>query len=68
MSDAAQIAALQVRVGHLEDKIEEMATDVRAIRESLAEIRGGKKVLWSLWSILGAVIAAAGTYFTMRGH
>jgi hypothetical protein len=54
MLDGAELAALKVKVDHLEQKVVEMASDLRAIRETLAELRGGKRALWILMSAAGA--------------
>ncbi len=67
MTDSAAIAALQVRVAHLESQITNIADDVRAVRDALAEIRGGKKALWVVWSVLGMGLTAVATFFTIRG-
>jgi hypothetical protein len=58
MSDSAEIAALKVKVEHLEMQMTDMADDLRAIRETLAEIRGGKKALWLLMGAAGSFGAA----------
>lgn len=58
MIEGAELAALKVKVDHLEQKVVEMASDLRAIRETLAELRGGKKALWLLMSAAGAFGAA----------
>lgn len=68
MSEAADVAALKVKVAHLEEKMDEAAKDLKAIRETLAELRGGKRALWIIWSVLGMALTAVGTYFTIKGN
>ncbi|HEY1382123.1 MAG TPA: hypothetical protein VGF43_00830 [Dongiaceae bacterium] len=58
MSEGAELAAMKVKVEHLKQKVDEMAGDLKAIRETLAEIRGGKKALWLLMSAAGSFGAA----------
>ncbi len=67
MSDSAELAALKVKVEHLEEKVDEMAGDLKSVLSALAEIRGGKKALWIIWSVLGGLVGIAGTYFTVKG-
>jgi prefoldin subunit 5 len=58
MNDDVELAALKVKVGYLEQQIAEMRADLKAIRETLAEIRGGKKALWLLMGAAGSFGAA----------
>ena len=58
MIDGAELAALKVKVEHLEQKVTEMASDLRAIRDTLAELRGGKRALWLLMGAAGSLGAA----------
>lgn len=58
MIDGSELAALKVKVEHLEQKVVEMASDLRAIRETLAELRGGKRALWLLMGAAGSLGAA----------
>ncbi|HET6619730.1 MAG TPA: hypothetical protein VFG64_07295 [Dongiaceae bacterium] len=55
MIDGAEMAALKVKVEHLEQKVVEMASDLRAIRDTLAELRGGKRALWLLMGAAGSL-------------
>lgn len=68
MSESAEIAGLKVKVEHLETKIEDMAKDMKSVVTTLAEIRGGKRVLWAVWSFLGIGAGIIGTYLTVRGR
>lgn len=67
MNDNGELAALKVKVEHLEDKVDEMSGDLKIVLSALAEIRGGKKLLWIIWSVLGGLVGMVGTYFAVRG-
>ena len=50
----------QAKIENLEKKVDQMATDIHYIRESFAELRGGKKAV-------GILISAAATLGAFLG-
>lgn len=50
----------EAKIANLEKKVDQMATDIHYIRESFAEIRGGKKAV-------GVLISAAATMGAFLG-
>lgn len=50
----------EAKIANLEKKVDQMATDIHYIRESFAELRGGKKAV-------GVLISAAATMGAFLG-
>lgn len=70
MSDVSpeDIGRLKEAVDTLKKEVIGLRDEVSAVNKALSEIKGGKRVLWSLWSALGILAAVIGTYFTVRGQ
>ena len=49
------IGALKEAVETLKTEVERLRTDVGTVNRTLAEIRGGKKVLWALLGAAGVM-------------
>ena len=73
MAMEQEMSALAQRIARLEqaDKdtrndIIEIKADVKSILHTLAEMSGGKKALFALFSLLGAIIGTIGTYLGLH--
>jgi hypothetical protein len=59
----ADIARLEERLAHVMHDQEQMAADLRNIRDTLANAKGGWRVLVAIATISSAVTGAIGTTF-----
>lgn len=68
-TDAERIAVLETEVRAIKEALAEMSQDVRAIRSTTDEIKGGKKALSVMVAAAGAVGAAltwVATHVTLK--
>jgi hypothetical protein len=65
---AEDVGALKQAVLTLTTEMTLLRTDMARVNSTLAQIQGGKRVLWAVWSFLGIGGSILGTYLTVRGH
>lgn len=66
MNEAAEIAAMKVEIANLKSQVSDMIDKLDIVVSTLAEIRGGRKVLWTTWSVLGVIMTAIVTYLATK--